>query len=123
MGLLRQLRLDDERGVRPHERWATGLPVGRSNFSGATERAPGIAFWNRKTAGSGHDWEVGWAVAWNVRPAFLLVEQPPGAIHWCSGCEGRFEGTFAGHGPALQEAQLRERLGQDALRAIGYTSR
>jgi hypothetical protein len=118
----------NERGVAPHQRWATGLLVDRSTFTGATERTPGIAFSNRKTAGSGHGWDVGWAVAWNVRSAFLLVEQPPGAINWCIGCEGTFVGA-AGHGPmpqgigSLYLAQLRERLGEAGLRAIGYTSR
>ena len=119
----------DERGVAPHQRWATGLLVDRLTFTGSTERAPGIAFSNRRTAGSGHGWDIGWAVAWNVRSAFLLVEQPPGAINWCIGCAGTFVAQAQGHGPAPQEisslylAQLRERVGQAGLRAIGYTSR
>jgi hypothetical protein len=125
----------DERGVAPHQRWATGLLMDRSTFTGSTERTPGIAFSNRKTAGSGHGWDIGWAVAWNVRSAFLLVEQPPGAINWCIGCQGTYVAqghalrVDMGHGPAPQEisslhlVQLRERVGQPGLSAIGYTSR
>jgi hypothetical protein len=121
----------NERGVSPHQRWATGLLVDRSTFTGSTERAPGIAFSNRKTAGSGHGWDVGWAVAWNVRSAFLQIEQPPGAINWCIGCTGkpvRSDGTIDSLNQEVQPgslylAQLRERLGQAGLRAIGYTSR
>jgi hypothetical protein len=121
----------NERGVSPHQRWATGLLVDRSTFTGSTERAPGIAFSNRKTAGSGHGWDVGWAVAWNVRSPFLQIEQPPGAINWCVGCTGkpvRSDGTIESLNQEVQPgslylAQLRERLGEAGLRAIGYTSR
>jgi hypothetical protein len=75
--------------VAPHQRWATGLLVDRSEFTGGTERRPNIAFSNREYAGSGHGWSVGWAVAWNVRADYLLIQQPPGAKNWCIGCTGR----------------------------------
>lgn len=119
----------DERGVAPHQRWATGLLVDRSNFANSTERTPGIAFSNRKTMGSGHGWDVGWAVAWNVRAPFLLIEQPPGTMNWCIGCTGQMVRGLEAQGPAPQGIaslyleQLRERLGMGAIRAIGYTSR
>jgi len=121
----------NERGVAPHQRWATGLLVDRSTFSGSTDRTPGISFSNRKTMGSGHGWDIGWAVAWNVRSPFLQVEQPPGTMNWCVGCSGkpvRSDGTFDSvnhevEPASLYLAQLRARLGQGALSAIGYTSR
>jgi hypothetical protein len=47
----------DERGVAPHQRWATGLLVDSARLANSTERTPGIAFSNRKTAGSGHGWD------------------------------------------------------------------
>ena len=127
-------------GIAPHQRWATGLLVDSSEFTGGTDRRPNIAFSNREYAGSGHGWSVGWAVAWNVKAEVLLVQQPPGAKNWCIGCTGRFT-PILWHGdsipipevrqtrmslqafrvaPAsLYLAQLRDRLGEQALRNIG----
>ena len=127
-------------GVAPHQRWATGLLVDSSEFTGGTDRRPNIAFSNREYAGSGHGWSVGWAVAWNVKAEVLLVQQPPGSRNWCIGCTGRFT-PILWHGnsipvpdspsethespgvpvaPAsLYLAQLRDRLGARALRNIG----
>jgi hypothetical protein len=120
----------DERGVAPHQRWATGLLVDSAQLKGSTERAPGIAFSNRKTAGSGHGWDIGWGVAWNVTSPFLLVQAPPGAMNWCIGCVGEQVktepvGIFDSPGKAVEPAslyleQLRERLGEAAVKAIGY---
>jgi hypothetical protein len=76
-------------GIAPHQRWATGLLVDSSEFTGGTDRRPNIAFSNREYAGSGHGWSVGWAVAWNVKAEVLLIQQPPGAKNWCIGCTGR----------------------------------
>lgn len=119
-------------GIAPHQRWATGLLVDRSEFTGGTERRPNIAFSNREHAGSGHGWSVGWAVAWNVKAEVLLIQQPPGAKNWCIGCTGK-PTPILWHGgkiplpeipsetmespgvhvspPSLYLAQLRERLG------------
>jgi hypothetical protein len=120
----------DARGVAPHQRWATGLLVDRSRCDNSTAQHQGIAFSNRKTAGSGHGWDVGWAVAWNVTTPFLLVQNPPGAINWCIGCKGEAvdtppAGTFDAHGQTVTPSslyleQLRQRLGDAAVRAIGY---
>jgi hypothetical protein len=122
----------NERGVSPHQRWATGLLVDSAKLLNSTARTPGIAFSNRKTAGSGHGWDIGWAVAWNVTSPFLLVQQPPGAMNWCIGCIGEPvetrdipNGTFDSTGTAVLPAslyleQLRERLGEAALANIGY---
>jgi hypothetical protein len=78
----------EDAGIAPHQRWATGLLVDDSDFTGGSERRPNIAFSNREHAGSGHGWSVGWAVAWNVRARHLLIQQPPGAYNWCVGCSG-----------------------------------
>jgi hypothetical protein len=127
-------------GIAPHQRWATGLLVDSSEFTGGSDRRPNIAFSNREYAGSGHGWSVGWAVGWNVKAEVLLIQQPPGSKNWCIGCTGRFT-PILWHGnpipipespsetlespgvavtPAsLYLAQLRDRLGDPALRNIG----
>ena len=119
-------------GISPHQRWATGVLVDGARLPNTIERHPGIAFSNRKTAGSGHGWDVGWAVAWNVTTPFLLVQQPPGSMNWCIGCTGRPvtqpgvpNGIYDSPGapvdpPSLYLAQLAERLGPQALVNIGY---
>jgi hypothetical protein len=130
----------DEAGVAPHQRWATGLLVDRSEFLNGTEKRPGIAFSNRDYAGSGHGWSVGWAVAWNVKADYVLIQQPPGAKNWCIGCTGRptprlWDGnaialpeipseTFESPGVPVAPAslylqQLGERLGAAAVRNVG----
>lgn len=127
-------------GIAPHQRWATGLLVDSSAFTGGADRYPNIAFSNREYAGSGHGWSAGWSVAWNVKAEVLLVQQPPGSKNWCIGCTGRFT-PILWHGgqitvpvspsethespgvavtPAsLYLAQLRDRLGAAALKNIG----
>jgi hypothetical protein len=122
----------DHGGVAPHQRWATGLLVDGGKFPGATARRPGVAFSNRATAGSGHGWDIGWAVAWNVVSPFFLVQQPPGALNWCIGCIGTPvtigntpNGIFDSPGKLVEPRslylhQLRDRLGQDAVQNIGY---
>jgi hypothetical protein len=121
----------DHAGVAPHQRWATGLLVDHSQLLGATAKKQGVAFSNRGTAGSGHGWGTGWAVAWNVTSPYFQVLQPPGAKNWCIGCIGEAvpaaglqNGIFDSPGAAVEPAslyleQLRERLGDQALAAIG----
>jgi hypothetical protein len=123
----------DRGGVAPDRPWATGLLVDGGKFPGGTERMPGVAFSNRADAGSVHGWGIGWSVAWNFSSPFLLVQQPPGALNWCIGCIGTPvtlgdtpNGIFDSPGKtvlpsSLYLQQLRDRLGPDALRSIGYT--
>jgi hypothetical protein len=71
-------------------------------------------------------------VAWNVTSPFLLVQQPPGALNWCIGCIGAAvtmgrtpNGVFDSpgkpvHPSSLYLQQLRDRLGPDAVRNLGY---
>jgi hypothetical protein len=124
--------------VQPHQRWATGLLLDNCH-------APqgGIDFMNRGSMGSGHGWTIGWAVAWNCTAKSFVIQQPPGTMNWAIGCTGALEdrprpfgkegvdpnvprGTIESHGTpigpkSLYLAQLRERLGPEALKAIGYT--
>jgi len=122
----------DHGGIASHQPWTTGLLVDGGKFPGGTERKPGVAFPNPATAGKSPEWGAGWSVAWNVNSPCLLVQQPPGAINWCIGCTGTPvstggtpNGIFDSPGKAVEPAslylhQLRDRLGPDAVRNIGY---
>lgn len=109
--------------IQPHMHWSTALLVDSSHLPDGK-----IEFINRGTAGSGHGWAIGWAVAWNCAAKDFSIEQPPGAINWCIGCTGTLRQGKHGFllpGSAvlphsLYLAQLNERLGNDALKNIGY---
>jgi hypothetical protein len=108
-------------------RWSTGLLIDSCRLPDGR-----IEFINRKTAGSGHGWAIGWAVAWNCQAKTYNIQQPPGAVNWCIGCTGELEKTSPATAPwlaspekpvtpdSLYLAQLRERLGAQALSNIGY---
>jgi hypothetical protein len=120
--------------LQPHQRWATGLLV-----DGAHTPAGGIDLMNRGYDGSGHGWAIGFGVVWNSVGGSLLIQRPPGAENWSIGSTGT-QTTAAAPGsdpgplpqgiidsqgtpvaPAsLYLAQLCERLGPQALKAIGY---
>jgi hypothetical protein len=120
--------------LQPHQRWATGLLVDDANTP-----TGGIALMNRGWDGSGHGWAIGFGVVWNGVASSLLVQQPPGAQNWSIGAKGTqttasAPGSTAGALPqgiidspgvavapqSLYLAQLCERLGPSALKAIGY---
>lgn len=120
--------------LQPHQRWATGLLV-----DGARTPAGGIDLMNRGYDGSGHGWAIGFGVVWNSVAASLLIQQPPGAQNWSIGSVGAQQvaaapGSDAGPLPqgiidaqgtavapaSLYLAQLCERRGPQALKAIGY---
>ncbi|WP_051620469.1 hypothetical protein [Paenibacillus sp. UNC451MF] len=121
----------EKNGIAPHQRWTTGILVDNSRFSNPSNDAQGIVFMNRTTAGSGHGWPMGWSVAWNVESPQILVSQAPGTLNWCIGCvgkkisskdpEGQYDSWGAKVNPeSLYLAQLKERLGPNALANIGY---
>ena len=113
----------DHGGVAADQPWATGLLADGGKFPGGTQAEPGVAFTSA----------IGWSVAWNASSPFLLVLRPAGALNWCIGCvgapvtvEGTPSGIFDSLGkpvllPSLYLQQLRDRLGPDAVRNIGYT--
>lgn len=120
--------------IQPHQRWATGLLVDNCHVPQGS-----IEFINRGEMGSGHGWTIGWAVAWNCQAHFLVIQNPPGAANWAIGCTGLLRTLpmpFT-HGPkiptgivdhpaapvdppSLYLAQLRQRLGNNAIHNIGY---
>lgn len=121
--------------IQPHMRWATGLLVDNCQVPES-----GIDLMNRGIMGSGHGWTVGWSVAWNCVAKSYVIQQPPGSMNWAIGCKGEEESSTqpgSPNGPKLPSgifesrnapvtpaslylAQLRERLGPQALANIGY---
>lgn len=119
-----------------HQRWSTGVLFDHCRAPGG-----GIELRNRGSMGSGHGWSMGWGVIWNCVAKDYLVQSPPGAANWLIGSVGH-RGVASrpfGTGPALPAGfddspdravapaslyltQLNERLGPQALRAIGYES-
>ncbi|MBN2633118.1 MAG: hypothetical protein JXR66_06155 [Bacteroidales bacterium] len=123
----------DQRG-ESHQRWSTGLL-----YDNVRAERGGLDFRNRGSMGSGHGWSMGWGLAWNCVAKEYVMQNPPGAHNWMIGCIGESrlmprpfgqepllpEATKDSHGkhviPAsLYLAQLKERLGEDALRNILY---
>jgi hypothetical protein len=110
--------------LSPHQRWATGLLV-----DGLSSPTGGVQLMNRGTAGSGQGWAIGFGVVWNANVASMLIEQPPGSQNWAIGSQGTVTkgstgaidapGTPVAPG-SLYLAQLCERLGPQAVTAIGY---
>jgi len=118
--------------IQPHQRWATGLLVDNCEVPDG-----GIDFMNRGSMGSGHGWAIGWAVAWNCKAKSFLNQQPPGAANWVIGGTGEMqkraipfdtipylpEGIYDAHDlsvapQSLYLAQLRDRLGEQAVKKI-----
>jgi hypothetical protein len=121
--------------IQPHMRWSTGLLVDSCQVPEGS-----IDLMNRGIMGSGHGWTMGWGVAWNCQAKSFLIQQPPGSMNWAIGCQGStssrampgdetkkilpngiFDSAEHPVAPAsLYLAQLRERLGDQALKNIGY---
>jgi hypothetical protein len=119
--------------LMPHQRWATGLLVDRTDVP-----TGGIELMDRGTAGSGQGWAIGFGVVWNAATSTLVIQQPPGATNWAIGSSGTLKTQAAPGGStilpqgivdshdvlvapsSLYLAQLCERLGPNALSATGY---
>jgi hypothetical protein len=119
-----------------HQRWSTGIL-----FDNCRAPEGGIELRNRGSMGSGHGWSMGWGVVWNCAAKDYIIQNPPGSANWIIGSTGETkmaprpfgsgpnlpEGIKDSHGmpvapQSLYLTQLAERLGPQALKAIGYTS-
>ena len=124
--------------VQPHQRWATGMLVDSCQVPEG-----GIDLMNRGSMGSGHGWTMGWGVAWNNIAKSYVIQMPPGSANWGIGNRGEqmmgkmptydpgpevpmlLQGIIESQGTPVAPAslyleQLKERLGQQALKNIGY---
>lgn len=123
--------------IEGHQRWSTGLLV-----DACTVPKGEINLRNRGEMGSGHGWAVGWSVLWNNQAKRFVVQNPPGALNWSIGDVGKHasepmpvfdtpagpklpSGIVESSGKhvvpdSLYLEQLRERLGPEAVTAIGY---
>ncbi len=110
-----------EGSIQPHMHWSTGLLMDSCTIPDGR-----IDLINRHSSGSGH----GWAIVWNGTVKHLQIQIPPGALNLTIGCKGEPHKThskdsfFSANEPvipaSLYLAQLRERLGDAALKNIGY---
>ena len=119
--------------IEPHMRWSTGLLVDNC------EVLPSSNMKNRGIMGSGHGWTIGWSVAWNCRAKNFLVPATPRLHELGHRLHRRAEsaampGTKNPKLPngiydspdkpvtpqSLYLEQLRERLGAEAVKNIGY---
>lgn len=124
--------------IQPHQRWSTGILI-----DGCQVPEGGIDLMNRGEMGSGHGWTMGWGVAWNNVAKSFTIQMPPGAANWSIGNRGEQllskmqtygpgpmlpplpQGLIESQGtPVAPESlylqQLRDRLGEQAVRNIGY---
>ena len=121
--------------IEGHQRWSTGVLL-----DNCIAPDGGIDFKNRGSMGSGHGWGTAWCVAWNCEAGDYVNQMPPGTCNWVIGSKGKRtqlprpwsgpnlpEGIFDSHGvnvvpQSLYLAQLKERLGPEALENIGYNA-
>lgn len=123
--------------VEPHQRWSTGFLVDSSDMGDGD-----LFMRNRGEMGTGHGWTIGWSVSWNNTAVRFLIQNPPGVLNWSIGDIGNQrsasmpifdaakrptlpQGVVESSGTHVEPAslyleQLRERLGPQAVAAIGY---
>jgi hypothetical protein len=116
---------EGEGSIQPHMHWSTGLLIDSCTIPDGR-----IDLINRHSSGSGHGWAIGWGIVWNGTAKHLQIQMPPGALNLTIGCKGEphkthsKESFFSANQPvtpaSLYLAQLRERLGDAAVKNIGY---
>ena len=107
--------------VGPHAGWSPG-----ALFDGIVTNHD-LNIRNRGNMGTNHGWVSAFSVVWNSEADEMKMESPPGAKNWCIGCVSSSRSGNAvwesEQNPVWPEslylAQLRRRLGEVALQAIG----
>jgi hypothetical protein len=119
--------------LAPHQRWGTGVLVDHVSMP-----ANFVAMQSRGATNQG--WPMAFGVVWNTVASSFLIQSPPGTANWSIGATGgpqSVSGEPGTNGPDLPQgiidsqgtpvapsslylAQLCERLGPQALTAIGY---
>ena len=102
----------------PHHRWATG-----TLYDNVIVHGNALNVRNRGNSGSGHGWAGAQMVFWNCEANRIICQKPPTAQNWAIGCiadDRSGDGWWASFGEhvspqSLYRAQLRERLGDEAL--------
>jgi len=107
----------------PHQRWATGTLYDNFKMESGSLKVE-----NRGNFGSGQGWAGANHLLWNCVAPQILLQQPATAHNWAIGGLGSIQhrpddGTFEAFGTlvkprSLYLAQLRERLGEQAVAAI-----
>jgi hypothetical protein len=105
----------------PIESWASGVLYDNVRIDGGS-----LILDNRWTSPPGAGWSAANCVLWNVQAAKIRAFKPPTANNWVLGAwaifagDGHFEGRSDFASPvSLYQAQLRERVGDDAAERIG----
>jgi hypothetical protein len=123
--------------IEGHQRWSTALLI-----DGCEVPDGDLDLRNRGEMGTGHGWTLGWSVVWNNKASTITVQNPPGVLNWSIGDMGNQEdapmpvfdtpegpplprGVIESSGHPVEPAslyleQLRDRLGPQAVAAIGY---
>ena len=105
----------------PIESWASGVLYDNVRIDGA-----GLALENRWSSPGVAGWSAANCMLWQCQAATMRVFRPPTANNWAVGVwavfagDGHFEGRSEFANPAsLYQAQLRERIGDDAAARVG----
>ena len=111
----------------PHHRWSVG-----TLFDNVRVEGNAINVQDRQDSGTGHGWAGALKVLWNCEADSIVCQKPPTTQNYAIGCVAeraagwheRANGYWESHGEhveprSLYYAQLEERMGRDAVEAVG----
>lgn len=100
--------------------WASGVLFDNVRIEGGALRLDNLEVWNQ-----GVGWAASSSMVWQSTASVIICRSPPGATNWAAGVWGQFVGDGSWsmvnefiRPDSLYEAQLAERLGAPALRAL-----
>ena len=111
----------------PHHRWSVC-----TLFDNVIVNGNAINVQDRQSSGTGHGWAGAQKVLWNCEAESFILQKPPTSQNYAIGCIGekrdgrhaREDGYWESHGQkvhprSLYLKQLEDRLGIEAVKAIG----